>query len=461
MSGSAAAPIAVVGGGLAGIAAALALADHGRGVTLFERRPFLGGRAFSFVDPDTGAVLDNGQHVLAGACTALRRLLSRIGAPPGAFLRQPRLDVPIFDGAGRLESIRAPALPAPFHAVAALARYRHLAPSARLAVARDVRALVSTGPAERVALDPVPLGEWLAERGAPTETLARFWEVLVRPALNVPAAEANLPLAAFFLERAIWEGGAGGALWLPGGGLTESIGEPALEALREAGVDVRLGARVTSIVEDAGRTAGIEADGVAVAAADVVVAVPPRALDRLLATGLAPHGGYGALGASPIVDVYLWYDRRVVPVPFAGVFDSPLQWVFNRTLLLGRRAAGGECLAVSLSAADDLVEASKGEIAEVVDEAVERVFPARAGARRLAVSVVKEPRATFRAGPGLTGLRPGPVGPVDGLWIAGDWTATGWPATMEGAVRSGEAAARALLSRSEEPLTRPDRPARR
>ena len=439
-------PVAVVGGGLAGIAAALHLADAGRAVTLFERRPFLGGRAFSFVDPDTGAVLDNGQHVLAGACTALRRLLERIGSSGGAFLRQPRLDVPVLDGRGRLSSIRAASLPAPFHALAGLARYGHLSPRARLAVARDVRALASLDPAEREALDDVPLGAWLAERGSPPEALDRFWEVLVRPALNVPAAEANVPLTAFFLERAIWSGPEDGALWLPGGGLSETLGEPALEALRAAGVDVRTGARVTEIVGEGGRVRALAADGERVPAERVVAAVPPGELDRLWPDGARPPGGYAAIGSSAIVDVYLWYDRRVVPVPFAGVLDSSLQWIFNRTLLLGRRAAGGECVAVSLSAADRWLEDSKATIAEAVDEAVGRVFPARGGAKRLASAVVKEPRATFRAGAGLSGRRPGPVGPLGGSWLAGDWTDTGWPATMEGAVRSGEAAARALIA---------------
>lgn len=449
-------PTAVVGGGLAGIAAALSLAEAGRRVTLFERRPFLGGRAFSFVDPGTGAVLDNGQHVLAGACDRLRRLLGRIGSPPDAFHRQPALDVPVLDGRGRLASIHAPALPAPLHAAAAIARYRHLSPRARWSVARDVRALAALDAVERAALDGLPLGAWLDDRGAPQEARERFWEILVRPALNVPAAEANLPLAAFFLDRAVWAGPGGGALWLPGGGLGEAIGEPALGALRAAEVEIRTGARVRRIALDGDRVAGVALDDGDVPADDVVAAVPPRALDELLPDDALPEGGYAAVGESPIVNVYLWYDRRVVPVPFAGVFGAPLEWVFNRTLLLGRTAAGGECVAVSLSAADRWIGLAKDALADRIDEAVGRVFPARTGARRLAVAVVKEPRATFRAGAGLAGRRPGPAGPASGLWLAGDWTDTGWPATMEGAVRSGEAAAAALLAgRAAPALDRP------
>lgn len=439
-------PDAVIGGGLAGIAAALALADAGRAVTLYERRPFLGGRAFSFEDPETGAVLDNGQHVLAGACEALRRLLDRIGSPPGAFHRQAALDLPVLDGRGRLASLRAPALPGPLHGAVAIARWRHISPAARWSVARDVRALAAMGPADRAALDALPLGEWLAARGAPAEAVERFWEVLVRPALNVPAAEANVPLTAFFIERAVWAGREGGALWLPGGGLGEAIGIPALEALRAVGVDVRTAARVRGLAVDGDRAVGVLLESGEEPAGDVVAAVAPRALDDLLPEPVRPPGGYAAIGSSPIVNVYLWYDRRVVPVPFAGVFGSPLEWVFNRTMLLGRAAAGGECVAVSLSAADGWIDRSKPELAESIDAAIGAVFRARSGARRLASAVVKEPRATFRAGPGLAGRRPGPGGPLERLWLAGDWTDTGWPATMEGAVRSGETAAAALLA---------------
>ena len=233
----------VVGGGLAGIAAALRLAAAGCEVDLIERRPFLGGRAFSFRDPETGAVIDNGQHVLAGACRRLRAFLAEIGSPPDAFARQSRLAMPIVDGRGRSSSLSASRLPAPLHLLPALLRYRHLRRRDRLQVARDVRALSRLD--DRAALEDVPLGEWLAGRSASREALERFWEPLVTPALNMPVAHANLPLTAFFLERAIWSGPEGGALWLPRLGLSEAIGDPAGRALEAAGVSVRLGERVT------------------------------------------------------------------------------------------------------------------------------------------------------------------------------------------------------------------------
>lgn len=439
--------VVVVGGGLAGMAAALRLAAAGCEVELLERRPFLGGRAFSFHDPDTGAVIDNGQHVLAGACRRLRAFLAEIGSPAGAFARQRALGIPILDGRGRSASLTASRLPAPLHLLPALLRYRHLPARQRLRVARDVRALSRLE--DRAEMEDVSLGEWLARRSATPEAIARFWEPLVTPALNMPVRDANLPLTAFFLERAIWSGPAGGALWLPRVGLSEAIGEPAGRALEAAGVRVRLGERVDALAIEGGRIAGVSlSGGEALEADDVVLALPPGAVDGLL-PAQTPEGGYAAVGAVPIVNAYLWYDRPVLGFDFAGAFDSPLQWVFDRERLLGRDRAGGSCLGVSLSAAMEWIELPKEEIAARLDAAVERVLPARRSARLVASAVVKEPRATFRADAGCARRRPATAGPVAGLWIAGDWTGTGWPATMEGAVLSGERAASAALTARE------------
>ncbi|HYO47938.1 MAG TPA: hydroxysqualene dehydroxylase HpnE [Gemmatimonadota bacterium] len=436
----------VVGGGLAGMAATLRLAAAGCEVTLLERRPFLGGRAFSFRDPGTGAVIDNGQHVLVGACHRLRAFLSAIGSPAGAFARQRALAVPILDGRGRRSTLSAVRLPSPFHLLPALLRYRHLGPRDRLRVARDAGALARIE--DRSALEDVPLGEWLNRRGTSREAIERFWEPLVTPALNVPISEANLPLTAFFFERALWSGAAGGALWLPRTGLSEAIGEPGRRALEAAGVTVRVGERVTAVAVEGHRALGVELSGGETLTADAVVcALPPRELDAALQRG----PGYAAVGTAPIVNAYLWYDRQVADLAFAGTFGSPLQWIFDRERLLGPERSGGPCLGISLSAADDWIDLPKDEIAGRLDEAVRSVFPRRRGARLEASAVVKEPRATFRADAGCAHRRPGPRGPVDGLWLAGDWTDTGWPATMEGAVRSGERAAAAALAGLEEP----------
>lgn len=440
MNGGSERPTVVVGGGLAGVAAAFALRERGRRVVLFERRPFLGGRAYSFRDPDTGAVIDNGQHVLVGACSRLRVFLGRIGSS-ATFRRQRRLRLPILDGEGRRADLTAAPLPAPFHLIAGVLRYRHLDRAARRAVLTAARSLAGDDGPE----DDVALGDWLADRGTPAAAVERFWEPVVRPALNAPVSTASLRLASILVRRALWDGPSAGALWLPTTGLGTAIGEPALRVLRAEGVDVRLGARTVALDLEGGRAAGVVlADGSRIAARHVISALPPEALDRLLAaSGLDSR--YAAIGHAAIVNVYLWYDRAVLSVRFAGTFDSPLQWIFDRSRLLGSDA-GGWCVGVSLSAADGLLEWPRERLVEWCDEALARLSPARRRARLLGSAVVKEPRATFRADPGQGSRRPDPVTDVRGLYLAGDWTDTGWPATMEGAVRSGERAARAALA---------------
>ncbi|HJU87474.1 MAG TPA: hydroxysqualene dehydroxylase HpnE, partial [Gemmatimonadota bacterium] len=340
-------------------------------------------------------------------------------------------------------SLSASRLPPPLHFLPALLRYRHLSARDRWRVARDVRALSRRG--GRDPVDDLPLGEWLARRSVSRAAVERFWEPLVTPALNMPVMEADLPLSAFFLERAIWSGSEGGALWLPRTGLSEAIGEPGGRALEAAGVRVRLGERATAVAAEKDRIAGVVLSGGDALEADAVVAaLPPRELDALLPAP-SPDRGYASVGASPIVNAYLWYDRPVMEHAFAGTFGSPLQWVFDRERLLGSERSGGPCLGVSLSAAVDWIDLPKDEIAERLDAAVERVFRPRRSARLLASAVVKEPRATFRADAGSRRRRPASAGPAAGLWLAGDWTDTGWPATMEGAVLSGERAAAAAL----------------
>jgi squalene-associated FAD-dependent desaturase len=431
----------VVGGGLAGMSAAFALRERGEPVVLLERRPFLGGRAFSFEDLETGAVIDNGQHVLVGACDRLRVFLDRIGSR-GAFRRQRRLRLPILDGRGRRADLAAAPLPPPFHLAVALLRYRHLGPTDRRSVVAAVRRLARPGAGRE---DDRPLGAWLADRGASRAAIDRFWEPIVRPALNVPVAEASLSLSAFLVRRALWAGPGAGALWLPTTGLSAAIGSPGLARLRAAGADVRLEARAAALETSGGRVAGVRLqDGSSIPTRRVICALPPEGADRLLLSAGAPSD-HAALGRSAIVNVYLWYDRPVLPVPFAGTFDSPLQWIFDRSRILGEEA-GGWCVGVSLSAADDLVDRPKEALADLCDEALDRLFPPHGRARLERSAVVKEPRATFHAGPGAATRRPGPATAVPGLFLAGDWTDTGWPATMEGAVRSGERAVAAAMT---------------
>lgn len=436
----------IVGGGLAGLAAASRLATVGHSVTLLERRPFLGGRAYSFPDPETGAIVDNGQHVLVGACTRLRAFLTSIASPPNAFQRQARLNVPILNGSGRQAVLEAARLPRPLHALWALMRYEHLCTRDRRSILAAVYSLANLRGERRRSLDDTPLGDWLRRRGTTEEAIRRFWEPLVRPALNARVDDANLPLTAFFMEQALWKDASRGALWLPTVGLSEALGEPAHRTLADLGVQLRFNCRVNRIALEDEQLMGVSlAGGEIVTGEHVILAVAPRALDEIIAECDQFTDRYGSIGTSSIINVYLWYDRPVMEIGFAGTFDSALQWIFNRSQLLGEKAGGEACIGVSLSAADEYIDWSKNVLVDHCDQAVGEIFPARAGASLVRQSVVKEPHATFRTGPGVSSRRPGPRTAVRGVYLAGDWTDTGWPATMEGAVRSGERAADEVL----------------
>lgn len=437
----------MVGGGLAGIAAALALADAARPVTLIERRPFLGGRAFSFLDPDSGEEIDNGQHVLVGACTRLRAFLDRIDAPKGAFERQTRLGLTLLENDGREARLAAVRLPGPLHLAAAALKYGHLKPRERVSVIRDVRRLAQLDEARLAALEDEPLGTWLARRRVSRAAVRAFWDPLVRPALNIVADDANTPLVAAFVRRALWAPDDAAAMWLPRVGLSRALGEPGHRALTASGVDVRLATRTETIEIRSGAVCGVRlASGESIPANRVVSALPPRQAQRVVPPEARPDHGFEAVGRSAIVNVYLWYDRPVLRTPMAGVLDPELQWVFDRRHLLGPGSDGAHCVGVTLSAADAWLDIGKDTIVSRCDTAMARVFGARRGARLLRSAVVKDPAATFRAGPGVNRLRPPTATAVDGLLLAGDWIATGWPATMEGAVRSGERAAAAALA---------------
>lgn len=440
-------PIFVVGGGLAGIAAALELADAGQRVTLLERRPFLGGRAYSFEDPDSGEEIDNGQHVLVGACSRLQAFLGRVGAPSGAFARQARLGVTIVDGHGRAARLAASRLPSPLHLVTALARYRHLRFSEAMSIARAIRGLIRIGDTESAALEDEPFGNWLRRHGVPKDTIRTFWDPLVRPALNIAAEEANTPLVASFVRLALWASDDAGAMWLPRMGLSRAIGEPSHAALTGSGVAVWLTKRVEKIVTQDRKVRGVRlADGETLPARVVISAVPPAQAQRIVPPEATSPEGFESVGRSAIVNVYMWYDRPLLSHPVVGVLDRDLQWVFDRSRLLEPEASEEHCVGVTLSAADAWLETSKAEIVARSDAAMSRVFPARAGARLLRCAVVKDPAATFRAAPGVNRVRPSTSTSVKGLYLAGDWIDTGWPATMEGAVRSGESAAAHALA---------------
>ena len=434
--------VAVIGGGLAGITAALRLADAGASVTLLEGKPRLGGLTHSF--QRDGRWVDNGQHVFLRCCTSYLGLLERMGVTDRVHL-QPRLDVPVRSGrhAGTARLRRTPAsmaLPAPLHLGPALASYRWLSPAARL---RAVRAALALGRVDRddPATDAVSFGAWLAAHGQSPRAVEAVWDLIGVATLNAHADDASLALAATVFQLGLLERTDAADIGWSLVPLQQLHGDAARRALAEAGVDVRLKARASGITASgAGWQVGQETYD------DVVLAVPPPEAERLLPTGavdLAP-GWADALGSSPIVNAHVVFDRVVLDEPFLAGVDSPLQWVFDRTSQGGIEGPG-QYLAISLSAADALVDVSVSDIRVWVLPALRQLLPAAVAARVKEFFVTRERHATFRPAPGSGRFRPGAGTALPGLHLAGAWTDTGWPATMEGAVRSGEAAATSVL----------------
>jgi squalene-associated FAD-dependent desaturase len=441
--------VVVVGGGLAGIAAALDCASAGASVTLVEVRRRLGGAAYSF--ERDGLRMDNGQHVFLRCCAAYRALLRRLGSDHLVRV-QPRLEIPVLRPGCRPASLRRGSLPPPLHLAGALMHYPHLSPAERLRAARAALALMRMDPDDE-ALDAQTFGEWLTRHGQSPNSVGALWDLIALPTLNLPAAQASLALAAFVFRTGLLSATDASDIGFHQATLAETIGEPAELALRDAGVEVRLGWRAEGLLQSAngvevhGRGArGQEGEALEALSAEATILAVPHAraatlLEALLGDSARALSG---LGSSPIVNLHVVYDRPVCDEPFAAGVGTPVQYIFDRTVAAGA-PAGCQYLAVSLSGAEAEMRMSVDGLREHYLPALRELLPRSREAKVELFVATREHAATFRAAPGLAALRPGPQTALPGLVLAGAWTRTGWPATLEGAVLSGHAAAASAL----------------
>jgi squalene-associated FAD-dependent desaturase len=478
--------VLVLGGGLAGIAAALDCAAAGQRVTLVEVRPRLGGAAYSF--ERAGLEMDNGQHVFLRSSVAYRALLERLGSGSRVAI-QSRLRIPVLRPGSEPVVLRRSALPAPLHLAGAIARYRPLSPPQRLRAARAALALARLDAGDSGTLPEPTLGDWLARHGQGPEAVASLWDLIALPALNLPAARASLALGAFVFRTGLLSARDSGDIGFHLGTLAQTIGEPAGRALARAGVEVRLGWRAERLLrasrgtievhgrgERGGRGPGERDMGGATdsrpaepsearpggreleeLSADVVIVAVPHSRAAALLEQLMPElsGRLQLLGSSPIVNLHVVYDRPVCEEPFAAGIRTPVQYLFDRSAASGA-PPGCQYLAVSLSAAEREMRMSVDALRERYLAALRELLPRARGAKVEHFAATREHAATFRAEPGVARLRPGPATRVPGVVLAGAWTDTGWPATLEGAVLSGHAAAAtALAGLGVEPAARP------
>jgi len=435
--------VTVVGGGVAGLSAACALAEAGLTVRLLERRPFLGGRASSYRHPGAGEVIDNCQHVLFGCCTNLTGFYRRIGAAGRIRWSD---EITLIEPGGRRSVLRPAALPPPLHRLPSFLAARAFSARDKLALARAFAALLRPVPAEA----PESFGAWLARHGQTPGALERFWRLVIASALNADLDEIGLPYAAkvareLFLSTA--EGGRMGLSTVPLGELAGA----AEEFLRRRGGAARLNAGVESAAWDPPSSQWVvAAPGGEIRSDYLVLALSFEAMAKL-APRLPPAAGADRLARQlarhehrPICSVHLWFDREITTLEHAALLDREIHWMFNKSRLQPWRQDAGGYLELVVSAARAFAALPGEEAIARSVRALAEFFPAVHSARLLNAVRIREVRATFAVPPGIDAFRPGAVAPWPNCFLAGDWTATGWPSTMESAARSGHLAAEAV-----------------
>ena len=443
----------ILGGGLAGMSAACHLLDQGCQVTLVEKRPYLGGRAFSFTDRETGQVVDNGQHVFLGCYTYYMDFLEKIGTLQRAYI-QDRTRVDVVSPDGPSSSIAAGRLPKPFHMLPSFLSYKHLGLWDKLTAVYGLLRLNVTDRG-KPSLQEETFGRWLRRHRQTKRTIENFWNLIVKPCVNDDVEDVSAAMGIMIFQEGLLKSPQSSRIGYAREGLSSLMGEAAQKYVESRGGHIIIGQAAASLQLDEDRRAGeshiagVQLTGGDVLRADAYVsALPLVNLMPLLPPHLAETPFFASLEmlqTAPIVNVYLWYDRPVMEQDFVALVDSPLQWVFNKSSIMDRSQAQGQYVTVSLSAAFDYVNQPKQAVQQMCMKAMTDAFPKAKSARVTRSLVVKQEKATFRCLPGSERFRPAAQTPVQNLFLAGDWTDTGWPSTMEGAVRSGVTAAQAVL----------------
>ncbi len=437
--------VVIIGGGLAGLSAAVNLADANYHITLLESRPRLGGRASSFEDAATGELIDNCQHVIMGCCTNFRHLLRTTALehllrpePELYFVEPPessRQHPP------RITTFGASSLPAPLHLAAAFRRLSYLTWRQKLALARGLSTLARSQPDTS---DRRSFADWLREQRQPVDVIERFWNVVLVSALSESVDRITISAArkvvvdGFLAHRDAWE------MWLPTVPLDELYSNGLAKWLTERGIAIRLKTGAEQLIESEGRIIAVELrDGTQLPTDDVILAVPHQRVLSLLPESLRANSDLtkiSQLESAPIASVHLWFDRAIMPLPHAVLVGRLSQWVFSKNSH-GNTDNTSHAYQVVISAAREVaVRSTNDVIAEVVAE-LRTIWPEAASAELRHARVIMEHAAVFSPRPGSDELRPPQQSPIPNLQLAGDWTQTGWPATMEGAVRSGFLAA--------------------
>jgi squalene-associated FAD-dependent desaturase len=453
--------VAVAGGGLAGLATACALSDAGFRVTLFEKRPFLGGRASSYEHPGTGEVVDNCQHVLFRICTNLIEFYHRIGvADQIRWFDQMNFIEP----GGRISVMKSSFLPAPLHTAPSFFNFSFLSVADKLSIARALVPLTLTQQRDTGQ----SFQHWLDRHGQTEHAVARFWRPILISALSEELDRISISAAAQVVRESM-KSPAARQMGVPTVPLTD-LYNAAGHYVRARGGVLRFRRPVEGFVSDSSQVRVRLSD--AEESFDfLVVTLPFEALDRVLpdsAESVPLREQLSHFENSPITGIHMWFDRQISDLDHAVLLDRTVQWMFHKSRLQPIRtpstngtssgAAGGSYIELVVSSSKTLIDKSRAEIVDLALAEVREFFPASREANLVKATVIKEVNATYSPRPGIDAYRPGPVTGWPRVFLAGDWTATGWPATMEGAVRSGYLAAEALARSAghEEQFLSPD-----
>jgi squalene-associated FAD-dependent desaturase len=440
--------VAIIGGGVAGLAAAQALADSGYKVRLIERRPYVGGRASSYEYPGVGEIIDNCQHLLFGCCTNLIDLYRRIGA-----LDKLRWfnDITMIEPGGRRTVLSPTPLPAPLHNSLGFLKAHAFSLADKIAIARGLNSFITGIPEDTEE----NFADWLTRHKQTPGAIKRFWEPVLFAALNEELDKTSVHYAAKVCRELFLRSPEAGRMAIPSVPLSDLYGH-ALQALQARGAEINLRASVTRITQDdQTQQWAIETETERFVSDAIIFAVPFEAMAKLLPT-LPETPGKGALTEqvsqfthAPIAAIHLWFDREITDLEHASMLDTTIQWLFNKSKLQPQRhEQQGHYIEVVISVLRSVIPMQRQELIDLALKELALFFPAVREAKLLKGAVTKEVRATFSIRPQLDRIRPTSQSPWPNIFLAGDWTASGWPATMEGAARSGYLAAEALTQSS-------------
>jgi zeta-carotene desaturase len=435
--------VAIAGGGLAGLAAACALADSGFRVTLFERRPYLGGRASSYEHPGTGEVVDNCQHVLFRVCTNLVEFYRRIGVEDKIRWYD---EMTFIEPGGRTSVMHASPLPAPLHTAPSFLRFPFLSAKDKFVISRAIAALTLTSQPD----SGQSFLDWCHRHGQTQNAIERFWKPILVSALSEDLDLISISYAAQVVRESM-KSPAARHMGVPTIPLTDLYNR-AGDYIRARGGEIRFRSSLETFYPESTQVR------IRVSEAEetfdyLILALPFDGLERVLpqTPEAAPlREKLTHFEPCPITGIHLWFDRQITALDHAVLLDRTVQWLFHKSRLLATRGAdagdlSGSYIELVVSASKSLIDKSRAEIVDLALKEVREFFPAARTANLVKSTVIKEVHATYSPRPGIDAYRPPQATAWPRVFLAGDWTDTGWPATMEGAVRSGYLAAEALM----------------